>query len=103
VRLHLKPHNVDILAGETKMMIKANALGIQCMRGAGHILQHLDIGYLDGRLGGLWGFITRCICLLSLVGTMIVWGCSIFFCQAYIATVGLRGLASLVSNVDYSR
>ena len=52
----LKPHNVDILAGETKMMIKANALGIPIIcivQGIFASLGYWVLVWMIGAFGGL--------------------------------------------------
>jgi predicted PurR-regulated permease PerM len=69
----LKHENVNLLAGETKMMIKANALGIPiiCLiQGAFAALGYWIFGVEDW---GLWGFVTGVFAFFPLVGTMIIW------------------------------
>lgn len=69
----LKKENVDKLAAETKMMIKANALGIPIIcivQGAVATLGYWIFGVEDW---GLWGFITGVFAFFPIVGTMIVW------------------------------
>ncbi len=69
----LKHENVNLLAGETKMMIKANALGIPIIciiQGAFAALGYWIFGLEDW---GLWGFVTGVFAFFPLVGTMIVW------------------------------
>ena len=69
----LKHDNVNLLAGETKMMIKANALGIPIIciiQGAVATLGYWIFGVEDW---GLWGFVTGVFAFFPLVGTMIVW------------------------------
>ncbi len=69
----LKHENVSLLAGETKMMIKANALGIPIIciiQGAFAALGYWIFGVEDW---GLWGFVTGVFAFFPLVGTMIVW------------------------------
>ena len=69
----LKHENVNLLAGETKMMIKANALGIPIIciiQGAFAALGYWIFGVDDW---GLWGFVTGVFAFFPLVGTMIVW------------------------------
>lgn len=101
----LKPHNVDTLAGETKMMIKANAMGIPIIcivQGAFAALGYWIFGLDDW---ALWGFITGVFAFFPLVGTMIVWVPLVI----YLASQGLNwqavglGIFSLVvtGNVDY--
>jgi predicted PurR-regulated permease PerM len=101
----LKPHNVDTLASETKMMIKANALGIPIIcivQGAFAALGYWIFGMEDW---GLWGFVTGVFAFFPLVGTMIVWVPLVIYLasqgQSWPA-VGL-GIYSIVvtGNVDY--
>jgi predicted PurR-regulated permease PerM len=69
----LKHENVHLLAGETKMMIRANALGIPIIciiQGAFAALGYWIFGIEDW---GLWGFVTGVFAFFPLVGTMIIW------------------------------
>jgi predicted PurR-regulated permease PerM len=69
----LKQENVHLLAGETKMMIRANALGIPIIciiQGAFAALGYWIFGIEDW---GLWGFVTGVFAFFPLVGTMIIW------------------------------
>lgn len=69
----LKDENVHLLAGETKMMIRANALGIPIIcviQGAFAALGYWIFGIEDW---GLWGFVTGVFAFFPLVGTMIIW------------------------------
>ena len=102
----LKPQNIDTLAGETKMMIKANAMGIPIIcivQGIFAAFGYWIFGLDDW---GLWGFITGVFAFFPMVGTMIVW---VPLC-IYLFSQGLNwpgfGLAlySLVvtGNVDYA-
>lgn len=102
----LKPQNIDTLAGETKMMIKANAMGIPIIcivQGIFAAFGYWIFGLDDW---GLWGFITGVFAFFPMVGTMIVW---VPLC-IYLFSQGLNwpgfGLAlySLIvtGNVDYA-
>lgn len=69
----LKQENVDILASETKVMVRANALGIPIIcivQGTTAAIGYWIFGIEDW---GLWGFITGVFAFFPLVGTMIVW------------------------------
>ncbi len=69
----LKNENINILAGETKMMIRANALGIPIIcivQGAFAALGYWIFGIEDW---ALWGFVTGVFAFFPLVGTMIIW------------------------------
>lgn len=69
----LKKENVDKLAAETKLMVRANALGIPIIcivQGAFAALGYWIFGVEDW---GLWGFVTGVFAFFPLVGTMIIW------------------------------
>ena len=69
----LKPENIDQLARETRVMIKANALGIPVIcivQGVTAAIGYWLFGLEDW---AMWGFITGVFAFFPLVGTMIVW------------------------------
>jgi predicted PurR-regulated permease PerM len=101
----LKPTNIDVLAKETKMMIKANALGIPLIcivQGIAATIGYLIFGLPDW---ALWGFLTGIFAFFPFVGTMIVWVplCFYLYAQGHpVASVGLALYSFLVTgNVDY--
>jgi predicted PurR-regulated permease PerM len=101
----LKPANIDILAKETKMMIKANALGIPIIcivQGIFAALGYYLFGVADW---ALWGFLTGIFAFFPLVGTMIIWVplCIYVFAQNHaLAALGLTIYSLLITgNVDY--
>ncbi len=103
--LPLKPENVNLLAGETKNMIKANALGIPLIS----IIQGVfaTIGYIIFGVQGfaLWGFATAVFAFFPVVGTMVIWVplvISMYIGDQPLQATGLL-LYSLVvtGNVDY--
>jgi predicted PurR-regulated permease PerM len=101
----LKPANIDILAKETKMMIKANALGIPIIcivQGVFAALGYYLFGVTDW---ALWGFLTGIFAFFPLVGTMIIWVplCIYVFAQNHaLAALGLTIYSLLITgNVDY--
>jgi predicted PurR-regulated permease PerM len=101
----LKPHNVNILATETKMMIKANALGIPLIcivQGIAATIGYLIFGLQDW---ALWGFLTGVFAFFPFVGTMIVWVplCFYLYAQGHpAAALGLALYSFLITgNVDY--
>jgi predicted PurR-regulated permease PerM len=101
----LKPHNVDILASETKMMIKANALGIPIICVVQGVFASFGYWIFGMDDWGLWGFVTGVFAFFPLVGTMIVWVPIMLYLFSQGLTwpaVGL-GIYSLVvtGNVDY--
>ena len=101
----LKHDNVSILAGETKMMIKANALGIPIIciiQGAFAALGYWIFGVEDW---ALWGFVTGVFAFFPLVGTMIIWVplvCYLFIQGDNWAAIALTAYSIIVTgNVDY--
>ncbi len=101
----LKPNNIDILAKETKLMIRANALGIpliSIIQGLTASLGYLIFGVHDW---GLWGFLTGVFAFFPFVGTMIIWVplCIYLFSTGTIfPAVGLTLYSLFVTgNIDY--
>ena len=101
----LKKENVNLLATETKEMIRANALGIPLIcivQGVAATIGYWIFGVEDW---GMWGFFTGLFAFFPFVGTMIIWVPLV----AYLYAIGLdwqaTGLAlySLIvtGNVDY--
>lgn len=101
----LKPKNINQLASETKMMIRANALGIpliSMIQGVFAAIGYWIFGVSDW---GMWGVITGIFAFFPVVGTMIIWVplvISLYATGALWPSVGL-GLYSLLvtGNVDY--
>ncbi|MBK7307884.1 MAG: AI-2E family transporter [Chitinophagaceae bacterium] len=101
----LKDENVHLLAGETKMMIRANALGIPIIcivQGAFAALGYWIFGIEDW---GLWGFVTGVFAFFPLVGTMIIWVPLVgylFVHGSNLPAIGLTVYSVVVTgNVDY--
>ena len=101
----LKPRNISLLAGETKMMIRANALGIPIIciiQGAFAALGYWIFGVEDW---GLWGFLTGVFAFFPLVGTMIIWVPLVGYMFAQGLNWPAIGLAIysiiVTGNVDY--
>lgn len=101
----LKSENVDKLASETILMIRANAIGIPiiCLvQGVFAAIGYLIFGIKDW---GMWGFVTGVFAFFPLVGTMIIWVPLVIFLFStghnYTAT-GLAIYSIIVTgNVDY--
>ena len=101
----LKAENVSMLANETVLMIRANAIGIPIIcivQGIFAAIGYLIFGIKDW---GMWGFITGVFAFFPLVGTMVVWVPLVIFLystgQSYVAT-GLTIYSVVVTgNVDY--
>ena len=101
----LKPNNLNVLVKETKMMIRANALGIPLIcivQGLTATLGYFIFGIEDW---ALWGFLTGLFAFFPFVGTMIIWVpvCLFLFSTgATLPAVGLTLYSLLVTgNVDY--
>ncbi len=101
----LKNENVNILASETKMMVKANALGIPVIS----IVQGLvaAVGYWIFNIEdwGLWAFVTGVFAFFPLVGTMIVWVPLVIYLFVQgnnWSAIGLTLYSAIITgNVDY--
>jgi predicted PurR-regulated permease PerM len=101
----LKDANTNMLASETKKIVRANALGIPLIS----IIQGLTatLGYFIFGVEewALWGFLTGVFAFFPIVGTMIVWVPLVI----YQFTTGTTGLAIglllysviVTGNVDY--
>ena len=101
----LKKKNLSILGTETKVMIKANAIGIPLLA----IIQGL-VGMLGYWIFGvkefaLWGFITGVCSVIPIVGTGLVWvPLTIYLFATGTSWQGFGlGFYSLIvlSNIDY--
>jgi predicted PurR-regulated permease PerM len=101
----LKQENINKLASETKVMVKANALGIPLIS----IIQGLTatLGYfLFGvKEWALWGFLTGIFAFFPVVGTMVVWVPLVIYTYAignnWQATAILIYSFVVTGNVDY--
>jgi len=71
--LPLKKNNIDLLASETKRIVKASALGIPIIS----LIQGVTAGIGYAIFGVqdimLWGFLTGVFAFFPVVGTMIIW------------------------------
>jgi predicted PurR-regulated permease PerM len=101
----LKQENINMLASETKTMVKANALGIpliSIIQGLTATLGYFIFGVKDW---ALWGFLTGVFAFFPVVGTMIIWVPLVLY--LYALDQNLRAtevlLYSLIvtGNVDY--
>lgn len=103
--LPLKHNNIDLLAAETKRLVKASALGIPLIC----IIQGITatVGYFLFGLHNivLWGFLTGVLAFFPVVGTMIVWVPLVVFMYAsgdnWNATGLLLYSVIVTGNVDY--
>lgn len=101
----LKKDNINMLAAETKKMVRANALGIpliSIIQGATATLGYFLFGVQEW---GLWGFLTGVFAFFPVVGTMIIWVPLVLYMYA----TGETGNATLLliysivvtGNIDY--
>ncbi|MGB3007199.1 MAG: AI-2E family transporter [Chitinophagaceae bacterium] len=103
--LPLKQTNIDLLAKETKKLVRASALGIPMIS----IIQGLTatLGYVIFRVDEfvLWGFFTGVFAFFPVVGTMIIWVPLVIYMYASGNTMNAVGLAiysiAVTGNVDY--
>lgn len=101
----LQQHNINMLASETKKMIKANALGIPIIS----IIQGLvaTLGYFIFKVDefAIWGFMTGVFAFFPVVGTMIVWAPLVIYMYAngnsWNATGVMIYSIVVTGNIDY--
>ena len=101
----LEQQNINMLASETKKIVRANALGIPLIS----IIQGLTatLGYFIFGVNewGLWGFLTGVFAFFPVVGTMIVWVPLVLYTYAIGDTWQATGLllysVIVTGNVDY--
>jgi len=101
----LKQSNINVLASETKRLVRASAIGIPLIS----IIQGLtaSLGYFIFGVHeiALWGFLTGVFAFFPVVGTMIIWVPLVIFMYASGDTWNATGLTlySLIvtGNVDY--
>lgn len=101
----LKQNNIDILASETKRLVKASALGIPIIS----IIQGVTatIGYIifDVHEYVIFGFLTGVFAFFPVVGTMIIWVPLVIYMYAAGDTWNATGLLLysfiVTGNVDY--
>ena len=101
----LKSRNVDMLASETKKIVKASALGIPLIS----IIQGLtaSLGYFIFGVDEfiLWGFMTGVFAFFPVVGTMVVWVPLVLFMYGSGETLNATWLLLysllVTGNIDY--
>ncbi|MES1222116.1 MAG: AI-2E family transporter [Bacteroidota bacterium] len=101
----LKPHNINMLASETKKMVRANALGIpiiSIIQGIVSMLGYFIFGVNDF---AIWGFFTGIFAFFPIVGTMIVWVPLVIYMYANGDTLHATGVLIysivITGNVDH--
>lgn len=101
----LRQENINMLASETKRVVRANALGIPLIS----IIQGLTatLGYFIFGVNewGLWGFLTGVFAFFPVVGTMVIWVPLVIYTYAmgdnWQATGLLLYSVLITGNVDY--
>lgn len=101
----LKDKSIDTLAGETKSMVKANAIGIPLIS----IIQGLCamLGYWIFGVGDvfLWGFLTGLFAFFPILGTMVIWVPLVIYLFSTGNTTSGIGLllysGVITGNIDY--
>lgn len=101
----LRKKNLSILATETKVMIKANAIGIPLLAIIQGVIGLLGYWIFGVKEFALWGFITGVCSVIPILGTGLVW----LPLTVYLFGIGNTwqgfglGLYSLIvlSNIDY--
>lgn len=101
----LKDENIQLLASETKKMIKANALGIpviSTIQGGFATLGYYLFGVEDFLM---WGLLTGIFAFIPIIGTFVIWGPLVAFLFAtgktWEGTALLVYSAVVIGNVDY--
>lgn len=101
----LEPENVDKLASETILMIRANAIGIPIIcivQGTIAAIGYLIFGVKEW---AMWGFVTGVFAFFPLVGTMIIWVPLVIYLystgQNFTATWLTFYSIIITGNVDY--
>ncbi|MEP7371979.1 MAG: AI-2E family transporter [Chitinophagaceae bacterium] len=101
----LRQENINMLASETKKIVKANALGIpliSIIQGFTATLGYFIFGVEEW---GLWGFLTGVCAFFPVVGTMIIWVPLLVYMYAIGDTWHATGLllysVLITGNVDY--
>jgi len=101
----LKDENTKLLASETKMIIKSNAIGIpliSIIQGATAAVGYMIFGVKDV---ALWGFLTGLFSFFPVVGTMVIWVplCIYMFASGDVNMgIGLTLYSIIVTgNIDY--
>ncbi|MGZ8559732.1 MAG: AI-2E family transporter [Chitinophagaceae bacterium] len=101
----LQQQNINILAYETKKIVRANALGIPLISIIQGITATLGYFIFGVEEWGLWGFLTGVFAFFPVVGTMIVWVPLVLYGFAVGQTWQATGLllysVIVTGNVDY--
>lgn len=101
----LKPTNVEKIATETDLMIRANALGIPLICLVQGVFATIGYAIFGLKDWGIWGFLTGILAFFPLIGTMVVWTPLVIYLYATnhnLMATGLMLYSIIVTgNVDY--
>ncbi|MEO8406361.1 MAG: AI-2E family transporter [Chitinophagaceae bacterium] len=101
----LKTENINMLAHETKKMVRANALGIPLISIIQGFTASLGYFIFGVKEWGLWGFLTGVFAFFPVIGTMAVWVPLVIYTYAigdnWQATALLLYSVIVTGNVDY--
>jgi predicted PurR-regulated permease PerM len=101
----LKKDNINMLASETKKMVRANALGIPLISIIQGVTATLGYFIFGVKEWGLWGFLTGVFAFFPVVGTMVIWVPLVLYMYAtgdnWNATWLLLYSVVVTGNIDY--
>ncbi len=101
----LKQENINTLASETKIMVKANALGIPLISTVQGVVAAVGYFIFGVEDWALWGFFTGIFAFFPVVGTMAIWVPLVIYTYAtgttWQATALLFYSLLITGNVDY--
>lgn len=101
----LKQENINMLASETKKMVRANALGIPLISIIQGVVATLGYFLFGVKEWALWGFLTGVFAFFPVIGTMAVWVPLVLYAFAigdtWNATALLLYSVIVTGNVDY--
>jgi len=101
----LKQDNINMLAHETKKMVKANALGIPLISLIQGVTAALGYFLFQVPEWGLWGFLTGVFAFFPVIGTMAIWVPLVIYMYASSTVTLATGLllysVIVTGNVDY--
>jgi predicted PurR-regulated permease PerM len=101
----LRQDNINMLASETKKMVRANALGIPMISIIQGVTATLGYFIFGVKEWGLWGFLTGVFAFFPVVGTMVVWVPLVLYMYAIGDTWNATGLllysVLVTGNIDY--
>lgn len=101
----LKSDNINMLASETKKMVRANALGIPLISIIQGLVATLGYFIFGVKEWALWGFLTGVFAFFPVIGTMAVWVPLVLYTYTvgnnWQATALLLYSVIVTGNVDY--